>query len=122
MFNKRRNLLAVPLQQLAAIIEEASKAVKAALDLLNDTWQKINESLKKLIPKLKESWEKILAQVIDVSEDVMKFVLRAFEDVLDKVKEHEEEIKELITTVTDFVHGKFVKPLVCNKFDQHCLT
>lgn len=77
------------------------------ISLLNEAVQKVTESVKAAIPKLKESYAKASKIILGVIDDVLKHGLTLVNAVFDKIKEHEKEIQEMTTVVTDFLQGKY---------------
>lgn len=103
----RKNTFGAIFTQISAIVQEIWSTSEHLISLLNEAVQKVTESVKAAIPKLKESYAKASKIILGVIDDVLKHALTLINAVFDKIKEHEKEIQEMTTVLTDFLHGKY---------------
>lgn len=93
------------------LFEALSETIKLLTEHLMDLQKKVNEiivkfteSIQVIWPQLKESCQKIVKVTVDILEAASNLVLIYFKALLNVINEHQKEMKEMLTVISELTH------------------
>ncbi|XP_034949851.1 apolipophorins [Chelonus insularis] len=89
---------------LTDVVNQLSKRMVELNKQLHEIGEKIMHAVKATYPKLKESFDKVAHAVIEITDAASKLVATYIKAILDILNQHQKEIKELISVVSELIH------------------
>ncbi|XP_063988684.1 apolipophorins [Diachasmimorpha longicaudata] len=89
---------------IVQIVKQSSEQIQQLNKQLNEIIEKLNEAIRTTMPKIKESVDKISKAVEEIVDAASKLVATYVKAIINIINEHQKELKELLTLISEIAH------------------